>query len=154
MNRESLLDSAAHLQQPSVEAAAEFAAQSMRLAEEVNRVMAGRPDVLRLVGEDNLAMMYDNHRNHARFMASLFQGYEPQVLVETVLWVFRAYLAHGFSLAYWPAQLDTWVELFRTELSEETFADISPFYHWLIIHQPQFVALAEGQKPEEPEPAH
>lgn len=154
MNRENLLDSAAHLQQPSVEAAAEFDAKALRLAEEINRQMAARADVLRLVGEDNLAMMFDNHRNHARFMVSLFRGYDPKVLVETVLWVFRAYLAHGFSLAYWPAQLDTWVELFRTELSDATFSEIYPFYHWLIIHQPQFVALAAEQGTASSPPAH
>lgn len=105
-------------------------------------------EILKLLRESNLAVMFDNHRNHARFMASLFRGYDPKVLVETVLWVFRA------SLAYWPAQLDTWVELFRTELCDETFSEIYPFYHWLIIHQPQFVALTAEQGTASAPPAH
>jgi hypothetical protein len=42
-------------------------------------------------------------------MVSLFGDYHPEVLVETVLWVFRAYRSHGFKLTYWPAQLDMWV---------------------------------------------
>lgn len=142
MTREDLLASAARLTAPSAEAAAEFASKAMSMAEEINRIMDLRPDVKRLVGEDNLEMMHDNHRNHARFIASLLQAYNPEVLVDTVIWVFRAYLAHGFSLAYWPAQLDTWVELFNRELSEQTRREIYPFYHWMIINQAYFVALA------------
>jgi hypothetical protein len=142
MTRAELLASAARLTAPSPEAATEYASKAMHLAEEINRIMDLRPDVKRLVGEDNIEMMHDNHRNHARFIASLLQAYNPEVLVDTVIWVFRAYLAHGFSLAYWPAQLDTWVELFNLELSEATRREVYPFYHWMIINQAHFVALA------------
>lgn len=145
MTREDLLASAARLTAPSPEAAAEYANKAMSMAEEINRIMDLRPDVKRLVGADNLAMMHDNHRNHARFIASLLQAYQPEVLVDTVIWVFRAYLAHGFSLAYWPAQLDTWVELFNRELTEPTRREVYPFYHWMIVNQAYFVALAAGR---------
>lgn len=152
MTRAQLLASAARLTAPSQEAATEYESKAMRMAEELNRIMDLRPDVKRLVGEDNLEMMHDNHRNHARFMASLLQAYNPEVLVDTVIWVFRAYLAHGFSLAYWPAQLDTWVDLFNRELTEKTRREVYPFYHWMIINQAHFVALAanstEGAKTE------
>ena len=50
-------------------------------------------------------------------MSSLLATYSPEVLVNTVLWVFRAYRAHGFNLTYWPAQLDTWVVLLEKHLS-------------------------------------
>jgi hypothetical protein len=142
MTRAELLASAARLAAPSAEAATEYESKAMHMAEEINRIMDLRPDVKRLVGEDNLEMMHDNHRNHARFIASLLQAYNPEVFVDTVIWVFRAYLAHGFSLTYWPAQLDTWVELFNCELSEATRREVYPFYHWMIINQAHFVALA------------
>ena len=152
MTRAELLASAARLRAPSPEAATEYESKALHMAEEINRIMDLRPDVKRLVGEDNLEMMHDNHRNHARFIASLLQAYNPEVLVDTVIWVFRAYLAHGFSLAYWPAQLDTWVDLFNRELTEKARMEVYPFYHWMIINQAHFVALAvkctEGAKTE------
>lgn len=144
MTRAELLADAARLKAPSPGAAAEYESKAMVMAEELNRIMAGRPDVGRLVGEDNLEMMHDNHRNHARFIASLLQAYNPEVLVETVIWVFRAYLAHGFSPDYWQAQLDTWLALFERELSEETRREVCPFYHWMISNQAHFVALARS----------
>jgi len=142
MNRSELLTGAMALKAPSSEVTKEFEGKSARLAEELNRILGERPDVNRLVGPDNLEMMFDNHRNHARFMTSVFYAYDPKVLVDTVIWVFRAYLSHGFSLAYWPAQLDTWVELFKQELSDQAYEEIYPFYHWLIINQATFVTLA------------
>ncbi|MFW5880852.1 MAG: hypothetical protein ACOC2N_07070 [Spirochaetota bacterium] len=66
-----------------------------------------------------------------------------EVLVNTVLWVFRAYRAHGFNLTYWPAQLDTWVVLLEKHLSPSSFAAIYPVYHFMLIHQPDFVGLSD-----------
>lgn len=97
----------------------------------------------KLIGIGNHLMMEDNHRNHARFLTSVFKNYNPQVLVETVLWVFRAYRSHGFHLTYWPAQLNLWVKLFKTNLSEDTYNEIYPFYYWMIINQPTFVIESE-----------
>jgi hypothetical protein len=139
MTTSELLSSAEKLNQPSAAAAQEFEEKRELLAAELNRVMSSREDVAQLVGEGNRGMMEDNHRNHARFMASLFREYRPQALVETVLWVYRAYRSHGFHLTYWPAQLDQWVELFKSQLSKETYGEIYPFYDWMIIHQPDFV---------------
>jgi hypothetical protein len=139
MSKETLLQSAVTLNQPSAHSAAEYADKCELLASELNRLMAERKDLVKLIGEGNISMMEDNHRNHARFMSSVFQMYEPVVLVETVLWVYRAYRAHGFHLTYWPAQLDQWAELLKTHLSPAAFQEIYPFYHWMIINQPFFV---------------
>lgn len=153
MTKDELLATAALLPQPSKSAAEEYAAKGERLAAEMNRIMGARPDAAYMVG-GNLAMMEDNHRNHARFIESLFLAYNPAVLVDTVLWVFRAYRSHGFQLTYWPAQLDTWVEILRRELSEESMQEIYPFYHWMIINQPSFVMLSESVPADAPIPGH
>ena len=139
MKKEQLIVSAELLVQPSASSASEFDKQCDLLAAEMNRILSARPDLNALIGEGNLSMMEENHRNHVRFLSSVFHHYEPAVLVETVLWVFRAYRAHGFHLTYWPAQLDQWVELFKTHLSPDAFGEIYPFYHWMIINQPLFV---------------
>lgn len=145
MTKENLLVSAKKLSQPSVEIAEEFSAKKDQMVSEINQIMSARPDLEKLIGEGNLDMMRDNHRNHARFMGSMFIEYHPEVLVETVLWVFRAYRSHGFKLTYWSAQLDTWVEIFKKMLSENAYKGIYPFYNWMIIHIPVFVKLSDSQ---------
>jgi hypothetical protein len=143
MTRDDLVASARLLAQPSPQAADEYVGRSEGFAEELNRRMAARPDVAFMVG-GNLAMMEDNHRNHARFMGALFCAYSPAVLVDKVLWVFRAYRSHGFQLTYWPAQLDTWVDVLRRELSPQAFAEIYPFYRWMIVNQAAFALISDS----------
>ena len=143
MSKEMLLASAAMLVQPSAASANEFEAKSEMLAAEMNRLMGTRSDLAHLIGEGNISMMEDNHRNHARFMSSLFLNFQPFILVETVLWVYRAYRSHGFYLTYWPAQLDQWVQILKLHLTPEAFQEIYPFYHWMIINQPAFVTESD-----------
>ncbi|MEE4314304.1 MAG: hypothetical protein V2J11_07380 [Desulfofustis sp.] len=143
MNREELIADAAQLRQPSAEAAAAFSDKREVLAAAVNRAMAQRPDLEKLVGPAGRLMSEDNNRNFALFMESLWQGYRPEILVDTVLWVFRTYRSHGFAPIYWPANLDTWREHLRVELSAPVFREIGPFYSWLITHIPFFTALTD-----------
>lgn len=152
MNKEYLLNSATKLKKPSEEAIAEFASKSAVITTMINDRLSKRADIVQLIGEGNLDMMYDNHRNHIRFMISLFSDYSPVVFIETVLWVFRAYRSHGFKLTYWPAQLDSWVDIFKNKLSQECFDQIYPFYDWMIVNNPLFAmlsdqAIREDQKP-------
>ena len=154
--KERLLASASALIQPPASAAAEFAAQSQQLAEMGNRAIAGREDFDKLVGRGNQAMAEDNNRNFARFMTSLFKDFSPEVLVETVLWVFRAYRSHGFQSTYWAVNLNIWADMIQRELSEESQAAIAPYYDWLIINIPIFTklsddTLAKGAGGSEPE---
>jgi hypothetical protein len=143
MTKEDLIKSAGMLKQPSHEAGKEYGTKKEILAAEMNKLMASRKDISVLIGENNIKMMEDNHRNHVRFMSSVFLHYNPEVLVDTVLWVFRAYRSHGFHLTYWPAQLDQWVEIFKTQLSAETYKEIYPFYDWMIVNQPAFVSESD-----------
>ena len=143
MTREDLIASAGALSPPPAAAAEEFSHKRDELAARVNQTMAQRRDLEKMVGPDGHAMSEDNNRNFPLFMESLFQVFEPEVLVDTVLWVFRTYRAHGFSPIYWPANLDTWVETLRQELPADVFAAIFPFYRWLITHIPAFTALTD-----------
>ncbi len=143
MTQNELLISARSLTQPGPEAAAEYGINREALAADVTRRLRARPDLVALIGADNIGMMEDNHRNHARFMESVFQLYDPEVFVDTVLWVFRAYRSHGFQLAYWPVQFDAWVESLQRNLSEQAVLEIHPFYRWLICNQDSLVRLTE-----------
>lgn len=156
MNLPYLIQTAEQLRQPAATAAAEFEAARESLAEELSRQMAARPDLEKLIGPGNLPMMQDNSRNFCRFMSAMFAAYEPAVMAQTALWVFRAYRAHGFHTTYWPANLDTFVEIARARLAPGTFAETYPFFQWLIVHIPSFVKISDEQlaEPLSPAPGH
>ena len=143
MIKEYLIQSAAELSQPGTASLMEFMEKEDLFLVSINEHFQKRADLNQLIGEGNLEMMRNNHHNHLRFMASLFGNYQPDVLVETVLWVFRAYRSHGFRLAYWPAQLDTWVVIFKKHLKQQHFSEIYPFYNWMIVNNPLFAKLSD-----------
>jgi len=141
--QEQLLKSASKLAQPPASAIKEFSQKKDQLTAMGNHIIAKRPDLDKLVGADNREMAEDNNRNFSRFMESLFSEYDPKVLVETVLWVFRAYRSHGFQTTYWAANLDIWAEMIRKELTQDTYDALYPFYNWLIVNIPLFVKLTD-----------
>jgi hypothetical protein len=156
MNQAYLLQTARQLRPPKAEAAVEFESRQQVLAEELNRVMSARPDLEGLIGPGNLAMMQENSRNFCRFMSILFQVYEPEVLTQTALWVFRAYRSHGFQPAYWTAYLGAFVEILHARVSPATYQEVYPFFQWLIVNVPALVKISDEQLgvPLGPPPAH
>ncbi len=146
--KNKLLASAHKLTAPSERAREEFKAKIDLFVTAGNASIAARPDLCKLIGADNHAMAENNNSNFARFMYSMFVEYHPATLVETVLWVFRAYRSHGFQSTYWAANLDIWLKMLKKELTDESFQEISPFYHWLIINIPLFVKLTDASLPE------
>ena len=143
MERNDLINSAGQLKQVSEKSAAEYSTKTGLLVELMNNRMEDRPDILDLVGVNNVSMMKDNHANHARFMESIFHQRSPEVLTDTVLWVFRAYRSRNFSSTYWAAQLNTWIEILKQELSPDCYLEIYPYYCWMQINIPTFNKLAE-----------
>jgi hypothetical protein len=141
--KKKLLETASMLTQPQESAVQEFSRKRDELAAMGNQTMADRPDLEKLVGEGNRQMAEDNNRNFARFMESMFLDYDAEVLVDTVLWVFRAYRSHGFQTTYWAANLNVWVDMLRQELSKEAFDALYPYYNWLIVNIPIFVKLTD-----------
>ncbi len=156
MDRETLLNTAGTLAQPSPAAARAFIEHGAGIAEGLAQRLAGRADIDRLVGAGNVEMMRDNARNMTRFMGSVFTHFDPAVLVDTVAWVFRAYQSHGFASQFWSAELNLTIEIIEETLAAEAARELVPFFDWLVINVPAFTALAE-QLPEAAEadvPAH
>jgi len=144
MDKNYLLETARAIKQVDPEVAEEFARHSDELISRINKKMLERPEITNLVGKDNLGMMKDNHANHVRFIASILTHYNPEVFVDTVLWVFRAYRSHGFTSNYWATQLNTWIEILKEVLTKESFNQIYPYYEWMQIHIPIFVKLTDA----------
>jgi len=146
MDKLDLVSSAQALPPVSATAVDEYSRKAEVLANAVSAILLQRADLEALVGKNNLDMMQDNHANHARFIASILQRPNAEVLVESVLWVFRAYRSHGFSSSYWAAQLNTWFQVLPQHLSVASWAEIRPWYEWLQVNIPIFVCLSEKNK--------
>lgn len=145
MTKEQLIESAQKLVQPAPDVVEEYSLKRIRMVSEINRIMLARQDLADLIKEGNEAMMQNNHNNHALFMESILGNYNPEVLVETVLWVFRAYRSHGLQLTYWSAHLNVWLQVIEKELTPDSYQTILPFYNWLIVNIPIFSKLTDTQ---------
>ena len=110
-------------------------------AQAVTEALEARADVDALVGGKR-AMMADNHANHVRYVQSVLAQPNPRLLVETVVWVYRTYLGHGFSPDYWPVFLPLLVEGLRSRMPGDAFAEVEPLYRWFMDHHRDFLALA------------
>lgn len=145
MTKSDLLKTAQEIKQLREALADEYASKRDLLVELMNTKMSERTDLLEMVGENNEDMMKDNHANHARFLESVFYEYNPEILVDTVLWVFRAYRSRNFSSTYWSAQLNTWVGIYKENLSDDCFNAVYPYYNWMQINIPAFNSMAEKE---------
>lgn len=143
MNRNELYASAKMIRQVSETAYREYSGKSDLLVGKMNILMSERRDLIQLIGSNNIEMMKDNHANHVRFIASILKNYNPEVLLDTILWVFRAYRSHGFTTNYWAAQLNSWIKILESNLSPEGYKEIYPLYEWMQINIPAFVQLSD-----------
>ncbi len=144
MDKKALLLSAQKLQQVSEKTANEYFEKMEQFVAKQNKTLLARNDIGTLIGENNEQMMRDNHANHCRFIASVLKFYNPQILVETVLWVFRAYRSHGFSTNYWAAQLNSWITILPEFLSSESWNEIYPYYEWMQVNIPVFAKITDS----------
>jgi hypothetical protein len=143
MDKKHVLKGALSIAQVSDSTYKEFQKKSEELIQKMNTYMLQRPDLDKLVGEKNVIMMKDNHANHVRFIASMLKNHNADVLLETVLWVFRAYRSHGFATNYWAAQLNGWMAILNENLSPDSYYEVLPYYEWMQINIPMFVLLSD-----------
>lgn len=153
MDKNYLLETARQLKQVSAQASAEYHQKADQLITKMNAMMLERADLENLVGANNINMMKDNHANHIRFIASILKNHNPDVLVDTILWVFRAYRSHGFTTNYWAAQLNSWIIIMKEVLKPECYAEVYPYYEWMQINIPIFVKVSD-EKLESPDLLH
>lgn len=144
MEKYYLIKSAEKITKVSEDSIKEYVGKIDMLAAKMNEVMLKRQDIYELIGgEKNLEMMKDNHNNHLRFVASILQTPHPETLVDTVLWVFRAYMSRGFSSTYWAAQINTWIQILKENVSEKTFSETISIYNWFSVNIPHFTIAAD-----------
>jgi methanogenic corrinoid protein MtbC1 len=112
------------------------------LTDDVNRTLEARPDLAGLIGVDNLDLMRDNHANHASFMDNVFFLGNFKLLARIVPWVYRVYTARGFSLDYFPVELQAWADAIGNRLPSHLSEPILNVYAWMIRHHGDFAEQA------------
>lgn len=141
MKKEDLIGTATKLKAVSDSTCKEYIEKLDPMVAKVNRLMLESIDIEYITGSNVESMMKDNHRNHAKFMVSILGNYNPVVLVETILWVFRAYRSHGFHTKYWEVHLNVWIKIISQDLSQESSQQIIPYYIWMLENIPSFVVI-------------
>ncbi len=97
----------------------------------MNKEFFKRTDLNTLIN-DNIELIKDNHTNHLRFMLNIMKNYDPEVFINVVSWVFDTYTKRDISTDYWYVQLTTFLKIYKENLSDSSYNEISPFYDFLL----------------------
>jgi methanogenic corrinoid protein MtbC1 len=124
--------------------------QRFQLIDHVNRKLTERNQTERLVPENALELMYTNHQNHLSFIHVVLRYGLFDLLWPTMVWAYRAYHNQGFSLEYFPSELQTWQEAFQTFLKEEQAKELDQVYNWMRAQHVDLVTQIKQQQDQEP----
>jgi len=122
------------------------------LVEKVNKIMSSRSDIKLLIGDNSKQVMFDNHKNHGIFMSNVLALQQYSLLVHTISWVYRAYHSHGFSYAYFPAQLQAWRTALQQTLRQDSSKPLLAIYDWMLSRHEDFIAWSQEPRFASPEP--
>lgn len=136
-----MIDSANGLPAAEAEIADEMEELAELVALEIDRELQARPDLENLVG-GKVDMMRNNHRNQVRYLASACRTPDGKSFVDTLLWVHRTYLSHGFRPEYWQAALPAGARAAKARLSPRAAGVLGAYYDWLLEHSETLVRLA------------
>ncbi len=140
----ALVDVANNLPPVSLESAAEYHKNIPSMTKHVDESLTTVSDINTLLGDNPLRIMYDNHKNHAAFMSTVFSINNYELLVRTVVWVYRSYHAHGFSYDYFPVELKSWMKAVELTLDQESAREINTIYSWILENHPHFIELSKN----------
>ena len=129
------------------EAATAYRTHAPALVDHVNSALEARVDLDDLIGANPLAVMRDNHANHARFMSNVFALSSFELIESTVPWVYRAYGQHGFSNDYFPAVVRAFRAAVCELLASAVHADLCAVYDWMLESHERFLAAASTARP-------
>lgn len=140
--KSSLIELAKKLNPPGQKCGEEMIHNMESFADELDRYMSKREDLDDLIGENNKELMMSNHRNHFRYLSSLAAVYDPLSFVETIHWVVRTYISHGFSEKYWQVMLPACLKIVQAGLTEESYGEVASLYEYIQVNFEDFVELA------------
>lgn len=119
--------------------ALEYSEKANLLTEEVDRALTAHPGIKKIIGQSTLAVMYDNHNNHAAFMTNIFKLNDYELMSRVIIWVYHAYHAQGFSFDYFPLAMKTWIKAIEVHLEPSKAAPMIDIYRWIIKNHELFI---------------
>jgi MerR family transcriptional regulator, light-induced transcriptional regulator len=115
-----------------------------KMIEDVDNQFLARPDLKKLIGDNPVCIMQDNHRNHAAFMSTVFSLNNMELFCRGVPWVYRAYMGRGFDPDYFPVVLTAWQDVIARYLDPPLAAPILHIYGWMSAHHSDWLALSQS----------
>lgn len=112
----------------------------------VDEALTKNPSINKLIGNNPLQIMYNNHTHHAAFMETVFSIGNYELLAKTVPWVYKAYFAHHFSYEYFLVELNLWLESLEKYSENGSFNEIENIYKWMIQHHEDMIYLSKSLK--------
>lgn len=144
-NLETLVQRAREVPAVSGESAEIYRERSPLLVKRVNHLMVKREDLTRLIGENNLGTMFDNHKHHAATLAAVFLTGKHDMLAHAMPWAYRSYHARGFSYDYFPAQLEAWHIAIGETLPDVPATEILRVYRWMASAHSHVLSILQSQ---------
>lgn len=143
---QKMIEEARQLPQVSIPAITAYKNRAAALAGYVDEALVADERIHQLIGHNPLQAMYDNHRHHAAFMATVFSTGFYEMLARTVPWVYRTYHAHKFSYDYFPLELSTWIKAIDAILIGQDTEAIKAVYRWLLDSHEEMILLAQQER--------
>jgi len=111
----------------------------------VDDTLTSDPSINKLIGNNPLQVMYENHSHHAAFMVTVFSIGNYELLAKTIPWVYRTYAAHKFSYDYFQLELKAWIDALKKHLSPDMTAEIESVYNWMIKRHENMIYLSQTE---------
>lgn len=142
---EKIIAEAKELPAVSFEAAKKYSEKKEILIAQVNEELKKDPLINQILGKGTLELMFENHANHANFMANVFRFNQFELLVKTIPWVYRSYKARGFSYDYFLVALQAWSKAVEDHLDNDHVQMINRIYTWMLAKHQEMIKIAQEE---------
>ncbi len=128
--------------------AQEYSEQVNLIKAEVDRILTARSDINKMIGQNPLSVMYDNHNNHVTFMSNIFKLNDYELMSRVIVWVYHTYRSQGFSFDYFPIAMNAWIKAVDQYLEPSKAEPIKELYRWIIKNHELFIDASQSiEKP-------
>lgn len=140
---QQLIQDARNLPMISESELAEFESNKAELLNEVNHYLVEKSRLNDLIGNSPVQVMTENNQNHFKFMVSVFNLTNYELLVRTIPWVYQTYISHQFSTEFFPTVLQGWIFAIKKVLKLDKSAKILEVYDWILKHHDSWLELSK-----------
>jgi len=140
----TIFETKAKVQPVSASAAGEYAQWQYSIQNTVSEALAKYDSIHDLTGNCPPEVLVDIQRQHTLFFSCVFQLNNYHLLARMLVWMYRAYHAHGFSYDYFIQAFSEWRKAVALHMSQPQAEEIDRVYQWIARHHSELVQLAES----------